>query len=155
MGELHFSAVIGPGPQGRSGPEAGGGNENREPSDDRETPLAARRVGRDPGAAAGGRGSGGLFPRAERRAAAPHGSARYRPLGPDPRRRRSSADRRRQHLPERPRYRDAAQDGDRAQPGGRRARQGLVQGGTGGEGGGPPRRDRPASLPGAARAVRG
>src|SRR5256885_5652629 len=59
----------------------------------------------------------------------------------------------RQHLPERPRHGDAAQDRDRAQPGGRRARQGLVQGGTGGEGGRPPRRDRPASLPGAAREI--
>jgi len=36
-----------------------------------------------------------------------------------------------------------------------RTRQGLVQRGTGGEGGRPPRRDRPAFLPGAAPAVRG
>src|SRR5437879_10149677 len=84
MGELHFSAVIGPGPQGRSGPEAGGPNENREPSDDRETPLAARRVGCDPGAAAGGCGSGGLFPPPERRAATPRRPARYRSTRPTP-----------------------------------------------------------------------
>src|SRR5439155_323771 len=84
------------------------------------------------------------------RATGRHPAAAGQPARRDPDTRRGGEDRRHQHLSERPRHGDPAQDRDRAEPGGRRADQSPVQRRAAREGRGPPRRDRPAPLPGSA-----
>ena len=70
-------------------------------------------------------------------------------------RRPSDEGRRSSRLPERPRHRDPAPDRHGQEPGGRRADERRVPGGSAGPPGGPPRPDRPAPVPGPAPPGRG
>src|SRR2546430_6190869 len=111
--------------------------------------TAARLDGACRARARGGRGERFFAPTGR------HPAAAGQPARRDPDTRGGGDVRRHQHLSERPRHGDAAQDRDRAQPGGRRADQSPVHRRAAREGGGPPRRDRSAPLPGSARPVRG
>src|SRR3989441_8336265 len=130
------------------------GTNGHEISVDREAgnspPSTAARLDRACRARArGGRGERFFAPTGR------HPAAAGQPARRDPDTRGGGEDRRHQHLPERPRHGDAAQDRDRAEPGGRAADQSPVQRRAAREGRGPPRRDRSAPLPGSARPVRG
>src|SRR3989441_1597959 len=130
------------------------GTNGHEISVDREAgnsppSTAARLDGACRARARGGRGERFFAPTGR------HPAAAGQPARRDPDTRGGGENRRHQHLSERPRHGDAAQDRDRAQPGGRRADQSPVHRRAAREGRGPPRRDRSAPLPGSARPVRG